>query len=181
LHRKTTNRVERKLRNLARRSVLTRTVTRKNVRYLQLQTAKDFTIADVEQCEQYGFCSHALNDAEPIVLSVGGNSGRALVLLVNDRRHRIEITEGQVAMYTANGDKVHLDNAGVIHLKSTTKVLLETPLAEFSADVTIGGNVQINGNQNIVGNSTSPNHISDGKSGAGHTHNGVHGPTGGPL
>lgn len=146
------NRIERKLRNLAARALLHRVSYREKVRLLQIETWPGDPRDGVEHAESYGFTSHPLPGAEPITLNLAGNSGRAIVILVNDRRHRIEVAEGQTALYTANGEVVKLDNNGQILLASATRVLLDTPLAEFSQDVKVRGSMQIDGD-NVIGGS----------------------------
>ncbi len=160
------NRTERKLRNLVTRSVLSRTVTRKGVRRLQMEMWEGYTVDGVELVEPYGFASHAPAGAEPIVINVGGNSGRAFALLVNDRRHRIDITENQTVIFTANGDKVHIKNNGEIELKSQTQVLVDSPSSRFTGNVQIDGS--LHADQAIASDDDC---VSAGVSGKGHAHN----------
>lgn len=134
-----------KLRNLVRRGVVTRSKYQNKQREYQIQLTKELILDNVAQLENYGFTSHPLDDSEAIVMSVGGNLSRAVVLMVNDRRHRLVIKKGEVAMFTHNGDKVHLKDDGTIHVKASTKVLMETPLAEFTGDIDVAGEATIGG------------------------------------
>lgn len=145
------NRSERKLRNLVARGVVRRVSYRNKVRLLQVESWPGYVQDDVEHAENYGFTSHPLKDSESVVVNIAGNSSRRLVILVNDRRHRIEITEGQTAMYTANGEVIKCDNAGEISLKSASRVLLDTPLVEALQDLTVRGNAQVDGNHTVGG------------------------------
>jgi len=140
-----------RLRVLADRTVLLRVSYKGVKRLLQISSREGTAQSDVEHLEPYGYTSHPLSGAEALVLNPGGNSGRAIVILVNDRRHRIVIQEGEVAIYHHTGDFVHLKNGGEIHVKAATKVFLETPLVECSQNLHVLGNVQIAGTTQMAG------------------------------
>lgn len=144
----------RRLRGLIDRTVLSRVNYRGRVRLLQVSSRADTALDGVEHLEPYGFTSHPLPGAEALVANLGGNSGRAIVILVNDRRHRIVIAAGETAIYHHDGDVVHIKNGGEIHVKAASKVFLETPLVECSTDLHVLGNAQIAGTALITGAAT---------------------------
>lgn len=144
----------RRVRALIDRTVLARVSYRGLVRVLQVSSRADTAMDGVEHLEPYGFTSHPLPGAEALVANLGGNSGRAIVLLVNDRRHRIVVNEGETAIYHNDGDVVHIKNGGEIHVKAATKVFLETPLVECSTDLHVLGNAQIAGTALVSGAAT---------------------------
>lgn len=63
-------------------------------------------------------------------------------------------------------------------VKNTAQVKAQT--INIEGNVNIKGNVNIEGDENVSGNVTASDCIGGGKSLAGHIHQGVHGPTGGP-
>jgi phage baseplate assembly protein V len=106
---------------------------------MQGKVRDGFTLNDLEHCEPYGYTSHPLPGCELIVASLGGNRGRALVLMAHDRRHRIVIAEGETAVYTHQGEVVHLRSDRSILVKAGTKVLLDAPLTQLTGALDVGG------------------------------------------
>lgn len=119
----------------------------------------------VPYVESYGFTAVPQDDAECLVASLGGNRNRPVVLAVGDRRYRLKgLAKGEVAMYTDEGDCIHIKRGGVISVSASTRVEIDSPTSTFS------GNVDITGNLAVAGESTAADHISDGVSGKSHTH-----------
>lgn len=115
-----------------------------------------------ELFQHYGFTSAPLAGAEFIALPVGGNSKHTVVVASEDGRYRIQLKDGEVALYTDEGDYVHLKRGRLIEVvtetllvKAGTKVRFETPLIEQT------GNVDIGGNAHVVGNVKADGQISD--------------------
>ena len=133
------NECNRRLRNLIDRGVLKRTRYNGGVRLLQTTLRQGFSIDDIEHVEPYGVSSHAPTGAEPIVISMGGNRDRSIILLVNDRRYKIELNEGEVALHTQFGDYLKLRDDNVIEMKSATKVLIDAPLLELLQQLVVHG------------------------------------------
>lgn len=95
-----------------------------------------------ELMQHYGFTSAPLAGAEYIVLPVGGNSKHAVVVASEDGRYRIKLADGEVALYTDEGDRIHLKRGRLIEVetqtlvvKAGTKVRFETPLVEATGDI----------------------------------------------
>lgn len=92
---------------------------------------EDFTGKELFQ--QYGHASRPLPESEGILLFLGGVDN-AIVIATEDRRYRIALEEGEVALYTDEGDKVHLKRNKEIHIKSGNKVKIEaTTIVEVIA------------------------------------------------
>lgn len=77
-----------------------------------------------ELFQQYGFASRPLPGAEGILLFIGG-ADNAVVIATEDRRYRLTLEDGETAIYTDEGDKVHLKRNKEIHIKSGNKVTVE--------------------------------------------------------
>lgn len=72
-------------------------------------------VRDAERFEDYGMTSHPESGAEVLFLSVGGNRSHGIVARVLDRRYRpLGMDEGDVCLYTRNGERVYLDDSGDI-------------------------------------------------------------------
>lgn len=113
----------------------------------------DETFEEREYFQHYGFSSRPLSGAEIIIINEGNHY---IAVASDDRNYRIAIEEGEVALYTDEGDKVHLKrdntieivsgkktivNAPEVNIIAETKVTMTTPLLEVSGDITAGGSV----------------------------------------
>lgn len=83
---------------------------------------EDFT--DKELFQQYGLASRPLPESEGILLFIGGVDN-AVVIATEDRRYRIALEEGEVAIYSDEGDKIHLKRGKEISIHSGGKVMVD--------------------------------------------------------
>lgn len=161
----------------------------RNLQELQVEILNNDVADEVERFQEYGFTSHPKRGAEAIVLCVGGSRAHPIIVAVDDRRFRLKsLAEGEVALYTDEGDYVWFKRgrnievlagtkakvtAPEVELVASTRVRLATPLTEITGNVTVNGNVTVTGG----------NIIADGVGLKTHVHSGVQtGPsnTGGP-
>lgn len=130
---------------------------------LQVSLLADEVREDVERFQNYGFTSHPLPGAEAVAACVAGSRDHVLVIAVDDRRYRLRaLAQGEVAIYTDQGDKIVLKRGGVIEVTASTKVVLDTPLVQCTGNVTVAGTL-------TAGVDT----VADGVSLVGHVHSGV--------
>lgn len=101
-----------------------------------------------ELMQHYGFTSAPLAGAEYIVLPVGGTSRHSVVIASEDGRYRVQVADGEVALYTDEGDRIHLKRGRLIEVetqmlvvKAGAKVVFETPLIEASGDIKAVGEI----------------------------------------
>lgn len=127
---------------------------------LQLELLAEELRADVEYAQDYGFSSHPHPGAEAIAVSVAGSRDHVVAIKVGDRRYRLRgLAQGEVALYTDEGDRVVLKRGGTIEVVASTKVRLVSPLVEMTGDlhvdgaVTVGESVTAQGD--VVGQGTS--------------------------
>ncbi|PTU03743.1 baseplate assembly protein [Pseudomonas sp. HMWF031] len=145
---------------------------------VQMQGLAGETVSG-EMFQHYGFTSSPLPGAEYICIPVGGSSQHAVVVASEDGRYRLTLDKGEVALYTDEGDKVHLKRGRVIEVetdtlivKATTKVSFQTPLLETSGTVTIEkglavkGNIVTTGSIGVGGNILAQGSISPNSSGS---------------
>jgi phage baseplate assembly protein V len=105
-----------------------------------------------ELFQHYGFSSAPLPGAEYLVIPIGGNSKHAIVAASEDGRYRIALQDGEVSIYTDEGDYLHMKRGRVIEMvtdtlviKAGTKVRFETPLVEMTGDEQIDGSIKAEG------------------------------------
>lgn len=118
---------------------------------VQMQGLAGETV-DGEQFQNYGFSSAPLPGAEYIVIPVGGNSKHSVVVASEDGRYRLKLQDGEVSLYTDEGDYVHMKRGRMIEVvtddlvfKVKNKVRFETPLVEMTGDENVNGNIKANG------------------------------------
>ncbi|MEX5343023.1 phage baseplate assembly protein V [Pseudomonas sp. I2] len=102
-----------------------------------------------ELAQHYGFTSAPLAGADFIALPIGGNSKHVVVIATEDARYRLKVKDGEVALYSDEGDHIHLKRGRVIEVvtdtflvKAGTKVRFETPMIEATGEVQADGNIQ---------------------------------------
>lgn len=129
------NKIIGKIRRLNQRGLVRRVSYSNNIRFLQLQTEGGLALDDIEHIEPFGFTSHPAADAEAVVIAFKGNGSHTVVIMVDDKRYKLQIAEGEVAIFNRHGDKVHIKDDGSIEIKAALKVLIDTPEAEFTGIV----------------------------------------------
>jgi phage baseplate assembly protein V len=133
---------------------------------VQIQVLAGEVRDNVEHFQPYGYSSVPHPGAEGISLAVGGSSDHKVVICIDDRRYRLtSLQEGEVALYTDEGDKVVLKRGRNIEVTAGTKVTLITPLTVLTGDLDVGGSVTVDGQVNVAGDVTGV-----GTSLHGHTH-----------
>lgn len=105
-----------------------------------------------ELFQHYGFSSAPLPGAEYLAVPVGGNSKHTIVVASEDGRYRIALQDGEVSLYTDEGDYVHMKRGRVIEvttetllIKAASKVRLETPLVEMTGNLRVEGDIAASG------------------------------------
>ena len=82
----------------------------------------------MERFQNYGFTSNPLPGAEGVVVFPGGNRDHGLVIAIDDRRFRLKgLAQGEVALYTDQGDKIHFKRGGTIEVTASTEVKVTSP------------------------------------------------------
>ncbi|MCX5785661.1 MAG: phage baseplate assembly protein [Elusimicrobia bacterium] len=91
-----------------------------------------------ELFQHYGFTSRAKAGAEAIVLRDGNIF---ISIAEDDRRYRLAIAEGEVALYSDEGDSVHFKRGREIEITAGTKVKITAPTMELSGNLQVTGSV----------------------------------------
>lgn len=84
---------------------------------------------DRELFQHYGFTSAPQNGAEGVLIGIGN----VLYLIAeDDRRYRISLQQGEVAIYTDEGDNIHFKRGKEIEISGQTKVVVTSPIVELA-------------------------------------------------
>lgn len=87
----------------------------KPTQLLQVQLDGTGEVRDnTDSLSHYGFSSRPKPGADAVIAFVGGNRGAGLVIATADRRYRLTLAEGEVALHDDLGHKVHLTRAGIV-------------------------------------------------------------------
>lgn len=79
----------------------------------------------IERFQNYGFTGVPFKDAEGVVLYVGGRRDHGLAIAVDDRRYRLKgLQNGEVAVYTDEGDSITIKRGGTIQINGSTAIEL---------------------------------------------------------
>lgn len=129
---------------------------------LQLRITAGEAKDDMEHFEPYGLTSCPLEGAEALAAFIGDRS-HGVVLVVSDRRYRLQALEpGEVALYTDEGDVVHLKRGRVIEVKTgTLKISADTAVEFDTPMIRTTGRIESAGDQVAVGIS-QVEHVHDG-------------------
>lgn len=90
----------------------------------------DGSIDNRELFQHYGFTSRPKEGAEVIFIRQGG---QIIAIGSDDRRYRISLENGEAALYTDEGDKIHLKRGRIIEIIGGEKVIATTKVAEITA------------------------------------------------
>lgn len=153
------------------------------IQAVQVEGLAEEVMDGAERFQNYGFTSHPLPGAEGIVLSLGGHRSHAVLIVADDRRYRIALEAGEVALYSDEGDSVVLRRGRVVEINTetlrvnaSTAVELNTPLVtttgQVRADLDITDQVSTGGRSMADMRSTYNTHT--------HPENDSGGPTGTP-
>lgn len=135
-----------KLRLMVSRAILKLVDDAKQLQELQVSMLDGEARNIVERFQDYGFTSVPFAEAEAIALAVGGSRSHMVVLAVDDRRYRKrDMEEGEVALYTDEGDYIILKRDRIIEVKAGEKLLVDAPEAEFTGNVHVAGNITCDG------------------------------------
>lgn len=116
-----------------------------------IQTIKGLVLAGLvkdgmERFQNYGMTSNPPSGSEAVVLFVGGNQDHGIVIACDNRQYRFKgLKEGEVALYTDEGDYIHFKRGNEIKvftktltIQAETAVNIEAPNLTVSGDIVIG-------------------------------------------
>jgi phage baseplate assembly protein V len=198
--------LKRRIMLLCSRAVVRMTDDSTKMQELQLASLEGELHDGVERYQNYGFTSCPHPGAEAMTVFIGGDRSHGIAVVVDDRRYRMKgMKHGEVAVYTDEGDVIHLKRnrtiqVSTLHLQvdagedivmSTRRFSLQAAeqAAITSPDFAVrgfdgGAQARIDGALHTTGTIASDADVQAGSvSLRGHTHpeNDNGGPTGAPV
>ena len=130
---------------------------------LQLRLLAGEVKDNVEHLEPYGFTACPLEGAEALAGFIGGDRSHAVVIVVADRRFRLQgLKPGEVALYTDEGDFFHFKRGRIIDLETVTLNVKASDSVNFDTPlITSTGRIETAGDQ-IAGGVSQIHHPHDG-------------------
>ncbi len=158
------------------RAILRRVNDNSSLQQVQISLLADELRDQVEHFQSYGFTSHPNVGAECAVVFVVGNRDHGLVLAIDDRRYRLKplkrryrlkpLKQGEVALYTDEGDKIHLQRNRTICIETQTlsiqasqKITLNTPVLEVTGEIQDGSQTTLSMMRDRYNNHAHPNGV----------------------
>lgn len=86
---------------------------------------------EVELLQQYGHASCPPKGTEAVVVYLGGRRSNGLIIATDSGNYRFQLEEGESALYTQEGDKIHLKKGRIIEIETKTLKLKATDSVEF--------------------------------------------------
>ena len=119
---------------------------------IQVERLRGELTSGVENFQQFGLASHPEPGAEAIVLSLNGDRSHAVIIATEDRRYRLKVNPGGVALYDSSGSFLRFNADGSASMDCAGQVsLVAGGGVDIQGDVSIEGSVAISGPVNIQG------------------------------
>lgn len=99
---------------------------------VQVELLKDELRDGLEHMQNYGFTSHP-QGGDCAVAFNGGNREQGIVLVIDDRRYRIPLLAGEVAIYDDLGNKIELLR-DMVKVTAMQKIQIDAPAGEFNIE-----------------------------------------------
>jgi phage baseplate assembly protein V len=150
------NKITIKLNSIFDRGTITLIDDTKKIQSAQAKFNGDEVLDGFERFQDYGFTSNPHPGSEGVAVFPGGKRSNGIIIKVDDRRYRLKgLEDGEVAIYTDEGDKIVLKRGNKIEVttheyivNASTKISFVTPLFEVDA-----------ANSNYTGKITAQNDI----------------------
>ncbi len=110
---------------------------------VQVELLKGELRDGLEHMQNYGFTSHP-KGGDCAVAFNGGNREQGIVLVIDDRRYRIPLLAGEVAIYDDLGNKIELLRE-MVKVTAVQHVEVVAPTIKLIGEVEIIGNVTTTG------------------------------------
>lgn len=128
------NPIKRRVMGIIGRAVLQAVYDADGRQRVKIGVLKDETLDKVERFQEYGLATRPKEGAEALVVFLGGNRDHGIVACIDDRRYRLKpLEEGEVALYTDEGDYIHFKRNNKIEIKTKELKILAEDKLEFSA------------------------------------------------
>lgn len=102
--------IKRSISTLITKGVVSNIVTKKSgeTQRIQVDLGNDQVLDNVEQIQPFGLSSVPPIKAQALVLSLAGNRDHPVIIQIDDNDTRIEVNQGDVALYNSSGLNIEL-------------------------------------------------------------------------
>lgn len=131
------------------------------VQKIQVEGLDGETVQDLEHAENFGFTSNPPAGSDCVVVLLGGKTSHGIIVTTTNGAYRITgLSDGETAVYNADGAKIVLKKGRVIeidcdklNIKAPSGVNITSEKVECSAVLTAQGQINGNGGMAVQGGS----------------------------
>jgi bacteriophage Mu gp45 protein len=131
------------------------------VQKIQVEGLDGETVQDLEHAENFGFTSNPPAGSDCVVVPLGGKTSHGIIVTTTNGAYRITgLSDGETAVYNADGAKMVLKKGRVIeidcdklNIKAPDGVNITSEKVECSAVLTAQGQINGNGGMAVQGGS----------------------------
>lgn len=131
------------------------------VQKIQVEGLDGETVQDLEHAENFGFTSNPPAGSDCVVVPLGGKTSHGIIVTTTNGAYRITgLSDGETAVYNADGAKMVLKKGRVIeidcdklNIKAPSGVNITSEKVECSAVLTVQGQINGNGGMAVQGGS----------------------------
>ena len=146
---------------LACRGKVARVQAGGGVQKIQVEGLDGETVQDLEHAENFGFTSNPPAGSDCVVVPLGGKTSHGIIVTTTNGAYRIAgLSDGETAVYNADGAKMVLKKGRVIeidcdklNIKAPSGVNITSEKVECSAVLTAQGQINGNGGMAVQGGS----------------------------
>nr|WP_240318044.1 phage baseplate assembly protein V [Neisseria lactamica] len=128
---------------------------------IQVEGLDGETVQDLEHAENFGFTSNPPAGSDCVVVPLGGKTSHGIIVTTTNGAYRITgLSDGETAVYNADGAKMVLKKGRVIeidcdklNIKAPGGVNITSEKVECSAVLTAQGQINGNGGMTVQGGS----------------------------
>ena len=132
-----------------------------SVQKIQVEGLDGETVQDLEHAENFGFTSNPPAGSDCVVVPLGGKTSHGIIVTTTNGAYRITgLSDGETAVYNADGAKMMLKKGRVIeidcdklNIKAPGGVNITSEKVECSAVLTAQGQINGNGGMAVQGGS----------------------------
>ena len=129
------------------------------VQKIQVEGLGGETVQDLEHAENFGFTSNPPAGSDCVVVPLGGKTSHGIIVTTTNGAYRITgLSDGETAVYNADGAKMVLKKGRVIeidcdklNIKAPSGVNITSEKVECSAVLTAQGQINGNGGMAVQG------------------------------
>jgi len=101
----------------------------------------DQVLNDIPILQNFGFASYSPKGSRGVVVNLGGNRENQIIILTEHGEYKFkDLGEGDAAIYTKDGDYIHLKSGAEIEIK-TKSINITADKMEITGDITARGNI----------------------------------------